>query len=139
MQKADLAAGLRTAGFFAPAGIPPGMRTFREALRELPGGVYADVLEGEEGYLVVVDVPGATAETTRVDVEGRRLSVRADRAMPDRDDFEYRRQDRDRRLSFELPLPPDALPGEATANVDRGVLEIELPKSRSGDTTIPLE
>ena len=115
------------------------MRTFRDALADLPGGVYADVLEGEEGYLVVVDVPGASSETTEIEVRGRRLSVRADRVMPAREDFEYRRQNRDRRLTFELPLPRDALAGEAVASVERGVLEIELPKAAAGDTTIPLE
>lgn len=115
------------------------MRTFRDALTDLPAGVFADVLEGEEEYLLVVDVPGATSATTEVEVADHLLSVTAVREEPSRDGFTYRRQDRDRQLSFEVPLPPDAVPREATASVDRGVLEIEIPRSGTGRTTIPLE
>lgn len=114
------------------------MTPMRDALRDLPGAAFADLLESDDAYLVVVDVPGATADRTDVRAQGRRLQVTIDRTDDHPDEFEYRREGRDRELTWELPLPPDVDPGAATASVDRGVLELELPRT-DRETTIPIE
>ena len=36
------------------------MTGLRDALQELPEAIFADFLESEDGYLVVLDLPGAT-------------------------------------------------------------------------------
>ena len=116
------------------------MSALRDALRDLPDAVFADLLESDEGYVLVVDLPGATAETTEVLVEDGRIEIegRRDKTVPD--GFEYVREDRPLFLDAELPLPTDANGAEAEAEVDRGVLEITLPKrAREVSRSIPVD
>jgi HSP20 family molecular chaperone IbpA len=116
------------------------MSALRDALRDLPDAVFADLLESDEGYVLVVDLPGATAETTEVLVEDGRIDIegRREKAVPD--GFEYVREDRPLFLDAELPLPSDADGAGADAEIDRGVLEISLPKrERDVSRTIPVD
>ena len=116
------------------------MSALRDALRDLPDAVFADLLESDEGYVLVVDLPGATAETTEVLVEDGRIDIegRREKAVPD--GFEYVREDRPLFLDAELPLPSDADGAVADAEIDRGVLEISLPKrERDVSRTIPVD
>jgi HSP20 family molecular chaperone IbpA len=104
------------------------MSALRDALRELPEAVFADLLESDDAYLLVMDLPGATAETVDVRVEKGRLLVEARREKDLPTDFEYVREDRPLFLDAELPLPPDATGAGATGSMERGVLELRLPK-----------
>jgi HSP20 family molecular chaperone IbpA len=116
------------------------MSALRDALRDLPDAVFADLLESDDGYVLVVDLPGATAETTEVLVEDGRIDIegRREKAVPD--GFEYVREDRPLFLDAELPLPSDADGAGADAEIDRGVLEISLPKrERDVSRTIPVD
>jgi len=115
------------------------MQSFREALRDLPDAAFADLLESDDEYLLVVDVPGATAESTDVMVEGDRLRVEALREDPSPEGFEPVDEPRAPALAFELPLPPDVTSEGADATVERGVLEIRLPRSGSTETTIHID
>jgi len=115
------------------------MSALRDALRDLPEAVFADLLESEDAYLLVVDLPGVTAET--VDVQARRgrlhIEARREKAF---DDFRYRREERSVFLDAEIPLPPDASGGDATGSMERGVLELRLPKTgTTASTSIPVE
>jgi HSP20 family protein len=116
------------------------MSALRDALRDLPDAVFADLLESDEGYVLVVDLPGATAETTEVLVEDGRIDIegRREKAVPE--GFEYVREDRPLFLDAELPLPSDADGAGADAEIDRGVLEISVPKRESDvSRTIPVD
>jgi HSP20 family molecular chaperone IbpA len=116
------------------------MAALREALRDLPDAVFADLLESEEGYLLVLDLPGATAETVDLRVEGGRLSVEARREKEAPAGFSYLRENRALFLDAELPLPPDATGADADATVERGVLELRLPKRGAAPSQeIPVE
>lgn len=116
------------------------MSAFREALRELPEAVFADLLESEEGYVLVVDLPGATAETTEVIAEDGTLEIDARREKATPPGFRYIREDRPLFIDAELPLPPDAIGDEAEAEMDRGVLEITIPKREDTDgTQVPID
>jgi len=116
------------------------MPPLRDALRTLPDAVFADLLESDEAYLLVMDLPGVSAESVDLTVEGGRLVVEARRDKDVPPAFEYRSEDRSLFLDAELPLPPDATGAGATATVDAGVLELELPKqSAAPGTTIPVE
>jgi HSP20 family molecular chaperone IbpA len=115
------------------------MNALRDALRDLPETVFADLLESEEAYLLVVDLPGATSETVDVTVErGKiRIEARREKALPA--EFRYLREDRALFLDAELPLPPDVDGSAAEGSVDRGVLELRLPKAApTGDVTVPI-
>ncbi len=111
------------------------MSALREALRDLPDAVFADLLESETAYLLVVDLPGATAETVEVTVQGGRVNVEARREKDVGHEFRYLTEDRSLFLDAELPLPPDATEAGAEATVERGVLELRLPKRGSESVT----
>ncbi len=115
------------------------MSKLREALRDLPETVFADVLESEAAYLLVVDLPGASAETTEVSFGGGRLRIEARREKDTPRAFQYVSEDRALFLDAELPLPPDADGDDAAASMRRGVLEVRLPKrDPTGERTIPV-
>lgn len=129
-----------TAGFFAPAILAEAMSALREALRELPEAVFADLLDRDEEYLVVIDLPGATGETTDITAEDRRVRIEARREKDAPQGFEYLRENRPLFLDLELPLPPDAIGEESHATIERGVLELYIPRREpAGETTIPIE
>ena len=129
----------RTAAFLHPDFIHPFMSALRDALRELPEAVFADLLESDDEYLLVLDLPGVTAETVDISVEKGRLVVEARREKNLPAEFRYVRENRSLFLDAELPLPPDATGSGAEATVDRGVLELRLPKRESApERTIPI-
>ena len=111
----------------------------REALGDLPETVFADLLESEEAYLLVLDLPGATADTVDVTVTDGRLRVEARRGKSAPPSFRYLTEERSLFLDAELPLPPDATGADADGDLDRGVLTLRLPKTvESHDETIPV-
>jgi len=115
------------------------MDALRDALRELPEAVFADLLESEDAYRLLIDLPGATADTTELRTEGGRLHIEARREKAFPEEFRYVREDRSLFLDAELPLPPDAA-DEAEASMDRGVLTVTLAKrSASAGESIPID
>ncbi|ELZ82684.1 hsp20 type chaperone [Haloferax elongans ATCC BAA-1513] len=115
------------------------MSTLRDALSELPDAVFADLLESETAYLLVLDLPGVTAETADLRVEKGRLVVEARRDKHLPSEFDYVREERPLFLDAELPLPPDAVGDDAEATMERGVLEVRLPKRAAApERTIPI-
>lgn len=131
--------GRGTAVLFPAAIQSVAMQALREALRDLPDAAFADLLQSDDEYLLVVDVPGATAESTSVTVEAGRLLVEAHRENSSPEGFEPVDEPRDPGIAFELPLPPDAASTDADASVDRGVLELRLPRKGSTEMKIPID
>ncbi|SFG54703.1 Hsp20/alpha crystallin family protein [Halopelagius inordinatus] len=115
------------------------MSALRDALQELPDAVFADLLESDDAYLLVLDLPGVTAETADIGLENGRLAIEARREKRLPAEFQYVREDRALFLDAELPLPPDATGAGAEASVERGVLTIRLPKRDAApERTIPI-
>lgn len=116
------------------------MSTLTRALRGLPRAAAADLLERDDAYLLVIDLPGATAETTDISVDDHRLHIEAQREKSVPEGYRYRREERSLFLDLELPLPPDATSEGASASLEAGVLELRLPRRGAvEDTTIPIE
>ena len=116
------------------------MSALREAMRDLPDAVYADLLEGEDAYLLVIDLPGTTADTVDARVESGKLVIEARREKAAPPEFQYVSEERSLFLDAELPLPPDATGSGAEGTVERGVLELHIPKqSAAPETTIPID
>lgn len=111
----------------------------RDALRSLPETVFADLLESDEAYLLVFDLPGATAETVDARVEDGQLWVEAHREKDVDEGYRYLSEERSLFLDFEVPLPPDVAADGAEANIERGVLEVRLPKVTATTRSIPVE
>lgn len=103
----------------------------REALSELPETVFADLLEDDDEYLLIVDLPGVTADTVDVTVEGGRLSIEARREKAVPREFQYLTEERSLFLDAELPLPSRASGADAEGTIERGVLTLTLPKSEA--------
>ncbi|MFB6154139.1 MAG: Hsp20/alpha crystallin family protein [Halodesulfurarchaeum sp.] len=115
------------------------MRSIREALRSLPEAVFADLLESADAYLLVLDLPGVTDEGIDLRAGDHHLELEAHREKRVPEGFEYRDEGRSLFLDATIPLPPDALPGEATATMESGVLEVTLPKEATQTREIPIE
>ncbi|PSQ04648.1 molecular chaperone Hsp20 [Halobacteriales archaeon QS_4_69_31] len=116
------------------------MSALRDALQDLPKAVFADVLESEETYLLVLDLPGVTAETVDASVEGSRLRVEARRRKDVPREFDYIEEERSLFLDVELPLPPGVTGANAEGSVERGVMELHLPRAEAtSETQIPID
>jgi len=116
------------------------MAALREAMRELPDAVFADLLESDDAYLLVVDTPGVTEETVDVSVTDGKLEIEARREKDVPMEFSYLQEERSLFLDADLPLPPDATGADAEATIDRGVLELRLPKREATpEQEIPIE
>lgn len=115
------------------------MSTLRSALAQLPAGVFADLHESDDTYLVVLDLPGADSDTVDLRVHDGRVSVEAQRAKDVPEGFAYEREERPVFVDVTFPLPPDASGEDASASIDRGVLELRIPKEAAGGRTIPIE
>jgi HSP20 family molecular chaperone IbpA len=111
------------------------MSALRDAFSDLPDAVFADFLESDDGYLLVVDLPGVTPDTLDVVARNGRVSIEARRAKDAPPEFRYEREDRSLFLDADLPLPPDADPENADAEMRQGVLELAIPKRSTTDET----
>lgn len=111
-----------------------GLRAF-EAGEDVP----ADLLETEEGYVAVFDLPGYERDAVDVRLADRRLTVSAERDTGR--EGEYVRQERSGgSVSRTLDLPSAVAAGETSATYESGVLTVRLPRRASGDgESIPIE
>jgi HSP20 family protein len=91
--------------------------TVANPIRDLTPSV--DVLENQDEYLLLADMPGATAESVAVQVEGRAITIEAPRTTAGGSQ-RYRRM-------FQLPSTID--PDGISAELRDGVLYVHLKKS----------
>ena len=115
------------------------MSALRDALGDLPDPVFADLLESEAAYLLVIDLPGVGSETLDVRLDGPRLRIEARREKDLPMAFRYLDEDGPLFLDAELPLPPDVAETGAEGTLDRGTLTLRLPKrDATEETSIPI-
>jgi HSP20 family molecular chaperone IbpA len=114
------------------------MLPLRDALRDLPDDVFFDLHESDEEYLLVMDVPGATPASLEVAVDGGRVSIEAHREKRRDGDYTYLEENRSLFVDADLPLPIDAAESGTEATVERGVLELRVPKRDATKTTIEI-
>jgi HSP20 family molecular chaperone IbpA len=93
--------------------------TMAKRIRDLTPSV--DVFENADEYLLLADMPGATADSVAVQVEGGQSTLEAQRSMQQGENsVRYRRQ-------FQLPSTID--PDGISAELRDGVLHVHLKKS----------
>lgn len=131
--------GAGTTAFFDPADERVAMQPIREALRNLPDAVFADLLESSDAYLLVLDLPGVKKEGVTVNAYERRLEIEASREKTVPRGFEYLDEERSLFLDTTVPLPMDAVAEDATATLEDGVLEITIPRAEHAGRDIPIE
>lgn len=115
------------------------MKALRDALRSLPDPVYADLLESDSAYRLILDVPGVAKDGLSVDATERSLSIEGTRERAVPEGFEYHADDRSSVLEASIPMPPDADPTAASATLENGVLTVDVPRAGSEGRTIPIE
>ncbi len=67
----------RDHGVFRIGFEPVSMSALRDALRDLSEDVFFDLLESDDAYLLVLDVPGVSAESLDLAIEDGRISIDA--------------------------------------------------------------
>ncbi len=81
-----------------------------------------DVLESENDFTVIADLPGVEREQVEITVEKGQIQLAAKRAVSERGPVEYMRH-------FVMPREIDAEQIKATMN--QGVLTLVLPKAQA--------
>ncbi|MDZ7731199.1 MAG: Hsp20/alpha crystallin family protein [Natrialbaceae archaeon] len=109
------------------------MSAIREALRNLSDGVYFDVLESDEQYVLLLDFPGVDPASISIDRAGGELTIIGERSAP-AENLEYVSQSRPETVTADIPVPTSASNEDLETRFDRGVLELRLPKATSSDT-----
>jgi HSP20 family protein len=96
-----------------------------------------DVYESDDEFLVTAEVPGARAESVKVELERERISISARAEGAAAADGQPARRARDYTRAFALP---DGIDGAAiSAELSQGVLRVRLPKSAARKPrTIPV-
>jgi HSP20 family protein len=113
--------------FFARGGVPAGRST------ELPAAVRArmDVIDKNDKFEVLVDLPGVKKDDIQVTIEGSRVAIIAETKS------ETQAKDGERLLHSErfaasyartFELPVEVTEQGAEASFDNGVLKLSLPK-----------
>ena len=100
----------------------------------LPRSPALDIAETDQAYTVMLDLPGVARDDVKVSIEGRRVWIEAQasktRERKDGERVLYReRAESSYARSFVLPAELD--PERSSAELDNGVLKLELVKRRS--------
>jgi HSP20 family protein len=94
-----------------------------------------DLLESDDAYLVVFDVPGATRSDVQVRFVDGQVQVQVDRFRDFHEGFEMRFPGRGLSLDGAADLPDDAAVDAEAAGAtltDEGTLEVRVPKASGG-------
>jgi len=100
-----------------------------QEIQEAPAVAPAvDIFESEAEYLVVADLPGASENDVKIDVDDGELRLEASRRLEHRGHaLSWEFDPNDYRRIFRIPEAVDT--GKITAELKRGVLTLHLPKS----------
>jgi HSP20 family protein len=117
--------------------VSPAMPSPRRAARFEPA---VDVLETDGGWVILVDVPGVARDALRIRLEGHRLILSGERAHDRLGVNAVRVGEREGgRFRREFLLPFDVRADAIRADLDAGVLRVELPRSGvSAERDIPI-
>jgi HSP20 family protein len=112
---------------------------FAELERDLSRSFYApmpasfrlgpamDITERDDAVVVTVDVPGLDADDIHIELDDGRLTVRGTREMSSGDGY-HRAERAVGSFARSVHLPAAVDEDKVTATLDRGVLEIVVPK-----------
>ena len=89
-----------------------------------------DVFENDDAIVVKAELPGMSKDQIAVDVDGRILTIKGERAADNevKEDNYYRRERIQGRFERAFTLPAEVDPDRIKAEYKDGVLKIEVPK-----------
>lgn len=105
-------------------------------------GVAVDLKDEGDAFVAAVDFPGYAKEDISVSVDGRTVTLRAEREEESevKDENYLKRERRRGRAKRTVTVPEPVDETAATATFDAGVLTVRLPKrEEAGGTTIDVE
>lgn len=89
-----------------------------------------DIIESEEEYKILLDLPGLTKKEISIALKDQVLSVKGERVDELEEEESYRRQERRSGVfSRSFALPENVNAAETDAHFRSGVLTISMPKS----------
>lgn len=89
----------------------------------------ADVEESDDAYIVDVELPGVHRDDVTIEVSNGRLSVTGERRERHRVGLLRRSTRTTGRFRLQIALPLEIDPDAVTADLERGVLTITVPKA----------
>jgi HSP20 family protein len=89
-----------------------------------------NVASDENSYHVTLEAPGLSVDDVSLELDGRRLIIRGNKQeeKESKDKQYYRVERRFGQFQRVLALPEDANDSDIIANMDKGVLEIRIPR-----------
>jgi HSP20 family protein len=96
----------------------------------------ADIEETPDAYVVEVELPGIAKDDVDVEVQGRRLTVRAERKERERTGFWRSRTRVTGVVRYEALLPGEVDPDNVSARLADGVLTVRLAKPESERSSV---
>jgi HSP20 family protein len=107
-------------------------RPFDSRLPDWAGDIPVDVAEKENEFVVRATIPGVRPEDIQVNVQGERLTLRAEsQSEQERKDERYVMRERYATSFYRtLTLPSPVNTDQADARYDQGVLTLTLPKAQ---------
>lgn len=89
-----------------------------------------DIIESEEDYKILLDLPGLTKKEINIALKDHVLTVKGERADNLSEEETYRRQERKQGVfSRSFALPENVNAAETDARFRSGVLTVTMPKS----------
>lgn len=97
-----------------------------------------DITEGEAGYTIFADVPGASKDSVSVTYEEGVLTLKAQSAAEAVDSDLIRREFRFANYERAFRVSDDVEADKISAEISNGVLQVTLPRKASTKKTIPV-
>lgn len=98
------------------------------ALRDGASWPLSEIEDQDDAYVVRLELPGVKRDDIEVELDGRRLTVRAERKQTERKGLLRRSTRRTGSFFFETLLPAEVHADDVEATLDAGVLTLRLPK-----------
>jgi HSP20 family protein len=91
-----------------------------------------DIIEADDGFTVVADVPGIVKEDIEINVHRSVLTIKGTRSASNEEHITHRER-ASGTFTRQLNLPESADEETVSARVTNGALEIKIPKSRKAE------
>lgn len=112
---------------------------FPNYMRQFPRDVSCDIADKGDKYVLTADLPGITTDEVKVNVSGRQVEISAEhKDVKEEKSKEFVRNERSF-LKYQrmLTIPEKIVESAITANVNNGILTVELPKKISSKKELP--
>ena len=99
-------------------------------------GPKIDISEGRKDITIKAEIPGIEAKDLDISIDGRLLSIRGEKKQEqtDKDETYYRVERSYGYFNRTIELPAEVDPNKVDASYKKGILKINLQKTKSSET-----